>query len=81
MIIKLDDEAIKNLKKLDKNSATKIFQKIEKLKDFPKITNIKKLKNHIPPYRLRVGDYRVLFDIEDDILTVYKIKHRKNAYS
>jgi mRNA interferase RelE/StbE len=81
MIVKLDDEAIKNLKKLDKNSATKIFQKIEKLKDFPEITNIKKLKNHIPPYRLRVGDYRVLFDIEDNILTVYKIKHRKNAYS
>ena len=31
MIVKLDDEAIKNLKKLDKNSATKIFQKIEKM--------------------------------------------------
>jgi len=41
MIVKFDDEAIKNLKKIDKKVAKKIFQKIEYLKDFPQITNIK----------------------------------------
>jgi len=30
--------------------------------------------NFEPPYRLRVGNYRVLFDIEDDTITVYSIE-------
>jgi mRNA interferase RelE/StbE len=39
-----------------------------------------KLINYNPPFRLRVGDYRVLFDIEEEILTVYKCKTQKNNY-
>ena len=42
--------------------------------------DIKKLNNFEPEYRLRVGDYRVLFEIEDNNLIIYRIKHRKNAY-
>ena len=33
-----------------------------------------------PPYRLRVGNYRVLFDIEDNTITVYRVRHRKESY-
>jgi len=80
MIIKIDDNAIKELSKIDKSNANKILIKIETLEDFPKISNIKKLTNFYPPYRLRVGNYRVLFDIEDDILTIYTIKHRSKSY-
>ncbi|MBI4828428.1 MAG: type II toxin-antitoxin system RelE/ParE family toxin [Nitrospinae bacterium] len=40
----------------------------------------KKLTNHSPEYRLRVGDYRVLFDVDGDKIAVYRVKHRKNAY-
>ena len=42
--------------------------------------DIKKLTNYTPEYRLRVGNYRVLFEIEDDVLVIYKIKHRRNVY-
>ena len=31
----------------------------------------------MPPYRLRVGDYRVLFDIEDNTITVYRVSIEK----
>ncbi len=81
MNVKLDEKAIKDLSKIDKKTAQKIFSKIEKLVDFPEVSNIKKLTNFNPSYRLRVGSYRVLFDIENDILTVYRVKHRKNSYS
>jgi mRNA interferase RelE/StbE len=64
--VKIDEKAIKDLSKIQKKDASKIFLKIEKLKDFPKVSNYKKLVNFFPPFRLRVGDYRVLFDIEDD---------------
>ena len=81
MLVELDDKAIKDLSKIDKQNALKIFSKIENLKDFPKVANFKKLTNFVPPYRLRVGDYRVLFDREDDIITVYRIRHRKDIYN
>ncbi len=81
MIIKLNNKAIKDLSKIDKQEALKIFSKIENLKDFPRVANFKKLINFIPPYRLRVGDYRVLFDIEETTVTVYRVRHRKDVYS
>ena len=56
------------------------MQTIKKLEDYPHITNIKKLTNHYPPFRLRIADYRVLFDIEEDKIIVSNIKHRKEAY-
>ena len=42
---------------------------------------MKRLTNYTPEYRLRVGDYRVLFEIEEDALVIYRVKHRKDAYS
>ena len=40
----------------------------------------KKLTKHTPEYRLRVGDWRILFEIEINKIVIYKIKHRKDAY-
>lgn len=40
----------------------------------------RKLHVPFPGYRLRVADYRILFVIGKGIVTVYSIKHRKEAY-
>lgn len=80
MKIQIDDKAIKDLSKLHKQEAKKILSKIEALENYPNVSNIKKLTNFEPPYRLRVGNYRVLFDIEDNEITVYAIKHRSKSY-
>ncbi len=42
--------------------------------------DVKKLKNFIPRYRLRVGRYRVLFEIEGTQIVIHSIKPRKDAY-
>lgn len=81
MVVRLDEKAIKDLSKIDKQEAKKIFLKIENLEDFPKVANLKKLTHFTPPYRLRVGDYRVLFDRVDNVITVYRVRHRKDVYS
>lgn len=81
MIVELTDKAIKDLSKINRQDGLKIFSKIENLKDFPQVANLKKLNNFMPPYRLRVGDYRVLFDIEDGIIKVYRVRHRKDVYN
>jgi mRNA interferase RelE/StbE len=80
VIVKIQDRAKKDLKKLDKQEAIHLLNTIKKLEHYPKITNIKKLKNYYPPFRYRVGDYRILFDVEDDELIVFGVKHRQSAY-
>lgn len=42
--------------------------------------DVKKLTNFTPEYRLRVGDYRVLFEVEAEKIVVYRVLHRKDAY-
>ena len=80
MEIVIDDNAIKDLAKITKKDAERILAKLEILSGFPDIPNIKKLTHFDPPYRLRVGNYRVLFDVKDGIVTVYNVKHRKESY-
>jgi mRNA interferase RelE/StbE len=42
---------------------------------------VKRLTNFNPEYRLRAGNYRVLFEIEMNKVMICRIKHRKDAYS
>jgi len=42
--------------------------------------NVKKLTARTQEYRLRVGSYRVLFILDADLLVVYAVKNRKEAY-
>jgi len=42
--------------------------------------NTTKLKPPLHGYRIRVGDYRILFEYSPEVITVYKIRHRKDTY-
>ena len=42
--------------------------------------DVKRLTNFTPEYRLRVGDFRVLFEIEGEAIIIYRIRHRREAY-
>ncbi len=54
----------KDLRKISKYNLPKIRDGVEELKNFPNISQIKQLNNHpIADYRLRIGNYRVLFDV------------------
>jgi len=77
-----DDKVLKDLKKIDAVWQKKILQAIkEKLPSHP--YEGKKLVGNLSAfYRLRVGDYRVIYEIIDEEVTVVviKIKHRKEVY-
>ena len=77
--IEFKPKAVKALKKLPSGDSQKILAKIEALADTLQ-GDVKKLTNFTPEYRLRVGNYRVLFEIENDFIIIYSIKHRRNAY-
>ncbi len=81
MKIEIRKSAIKDLRRIDKTLKKNIHSKILELKDFPKIKSIKKLTNFEPSYRLRIGDYRILFDVLDDTVIVGRVLHRKESYN
>ncbi|MBD3823838.1 MAG: type II toxin-antitoxin system RelE/ParE family toxin [Epsilonproteobacteria bacterium] len=80
MKIEIRKSAIKDLKAIHEPFKSKLHDKILELKNFPNLSNIKKLTNFEPAYRLRVGDYRVLFDIIDDTIIIGRVLHRQNSY-
>lgn len=80
MEVKLRKSAQKDLEKLDKSVKKQIIEIIKELTKFPNIPSCKKLVNFDPAYRLRTGDYRILFDVADDAIYVARILHRKDAY-
>ena len=80
MKIEIRKSAIKDLKNISEPFKTKIHNKILELKDFPNIQNIKKLTNFEPAYRLRVGNYRILFDVIEDTVIIGRVLHRQSSY-
>lgn len=84
--IKLSDEAKKTLKKIDKSIAAKLLTKFES--DLKKLANPRQVGKALRGdlgslWRYRVGDYRIVCDIQDEVLTiiVIRIGHRKNIYA
>jgi len=73
--------ALKTLEKLDKNVQERIVSALERLRIRPESCDIKRLVG-MPGYRFRVGDYRVIFDIDKNELKilVLKVGHRKNVH-
>ncbi len=75
--IEFKPRAIKDMKTLPKLAQRRILAKIESLRN-DLAGDVKRLTNFTPEYRLRVGDYRILFEVEED--KVYRVLHRKDAY-
>ena len=84
MTVQFSHTALKTLKKLDKNIAKQIIDyahELEKMKD-PR-TKGKGLKSNLAGlWRYRIGDYRMICEIRDEVLTiiVLKIGHRREVY-
>ena len=80
MQIEIRKSAIKDLSSISEPFKTKLHNKILELQNFPNLSNIKKLTNFEPAYRLRVGDYRILFDVANETIIVGRVLHRQNSY-
>jgi len=79
--IQYDPKAIKELQKLNKTISSDILDGIEEYFSNPIQTKIKKLKTPFDgAYRLRLGEYRVVFYEENDLILISKIAHRKQVY-
>lgn len=72
-------EAARDLAKLSPDVARRVVAKIERLRN-DLAGDVKRLVSYTPGWRLRVGDWRVLFHVEGDTVCVWRVVHRSNAY-
>jgi mRNA interferase RelE/StbE len=77
--IEFEKRAFQELNKLDQIISRRILKSIKELQENFQDKDIKRLKGK-DIYRLRIGNYRVLFNIEENLIQILKIGHRKNIY-
>lgn len=80
MRLELRKSAVKDIDKLDASQRKRILSAIAKLDKFPAVPHIKRLSNFDYAYRLRVGDFRILFDLDGDVIIIARVLPRKAAY-
>ena len=80
--IDIKKSAFKELQSLDKKVIPNIWHHIKNLSENPRPDDSIKLWGSKSNYRMRIGDYRVIYQIEDHLKTVmvHRIKHRKEVY-
>ncbi len=78
----VEKKALKEFLQIPRNYAKAIRTAIDDLASDPHPFGSIKLKGSSDEYRIRVGMYRVLYTVQDDIVTisVFKIGHRKDVY-
>ncbi len=74
--------AEKELHRLDSTVQRRVLGAIEHLADAPRPAGCRKLHGSTDTYRIRVGDYRVIYSVDDAILVVAieRIRHRREVY-
>ena len=77
--IEYGSSALDDLDHLPARERAQILRKIERL-EHGLLGNIKRLHDAEAAYRLRMGDYRILFDVENDVIVIRRIGNRKDVY-
>lgn len=71
--------ALKDMQSLSRDVAQRVVEKLDLLKN-DLSGDVKRLKNFVPRFRMRVGDWRVLFEVQGDIIHIWRVCHRRDVY-
>ena len=74
--------AIKELESLPSHEIGKIIRKIEALSINPRPSGVKKIAGKLDLWRIRSGNYRIIYSIRDEklVVEIIRIRHRKEVY-
>ncbi len=80
--LRFDDKVVKDLRKIDGVWRKRIISKIRDVLTSDPCSGKKLIGDLSPFWRLRVGNYRVIYTIDEGLVTVevIKIKHRRDVY-
>ena len=80
--VKVAEEAAKFIRKQDKRIQRQIISSIRELAQNPRPQGCKKLQGYKELYRIRSGNYRIVYNIKEKMLLVFvvRVSHRKDIY-
>ena len=80
--VELAPAAVRQIKKLPRDVQQLVVQQLEELALNPRPNGVVKLEGAESLYRVRLGDYRIVYQIQDEVLlvTVVKVAHRREVY-
>lgn len=79
--VEFKPSSLKELKKLPKNISLRILKSIDKLSANPRVGNVRPMVG-IKSWRLKIGEYRVVYDINDNklLVLIIRVRYRKDVY-
>ena len=80
--IEFSPAASRQFRDLEKLAQVRILRTIEALQETPRPPSCQKLECEEPLYRIRVGDYRIIYEVHDTglLVLVLKVGHRRDVY-
>jgi len=71
-----------DLRKIAHQYIPQIIKAVEGLSEDPFPNNCRKLRESESSYRIRIGDYRVIYQVDSQskVVTIFHVRHRKEAY-
>ncbi len=74
--------ALRELKQLDRKSIPRVISAVESLSTGPFPSGVRKLQGSDNTYRVRIGQYRIVYEIFQGkiVIVIIRVRHRKDAY-
>jgi mRNA interferase RelE/StbE len=81
-VVKIGSAAKRDIKKLDRSAQIQVIECLEAMQSDPRPKGIEKLSQNPRFYRIRSGDYRLIYNVDDKLSTIYLVlvRHRRDAY-
>ena len=81
--LKIKRSAERDLRRLPRPIFLRFNHQILALRQEPRPAGIRKLKGKFEGWRVRVGDYRIIYQIDDSarIVTIVRVRHRRDVYN
>ncbi len=81
MKVELSPEAVAQLDKLPSSMVGRVDRVVSRLKDWPNVSGIKPLTGDLKGnFRIRTGDYRIIFRLEGPRIVVWRVANRRDVY-
>jgi mRNA interferase RelE/StbE len=80
--IAIANSAKRDMRRLDSSLQQRVAIRLQVLRNNPRPSGVKKSRDRENEWRIRVGDYRIIYEIDDDerLIVILRIKHRREAY-
>lgn len=74
--------ALRELKRVDRSVVPRIVSAVESLRTEPRPVDARKLRGSQQTFRVRVGDYRVVYEVSESrlVIQIVRVRHRRDVY-